>query len=60
MLQDDARRTLMAGIGVFQGRCNDRIPLTMAGMAFASAPMILLYVAFQKYYVRGLLAGSVK
>ena len=59
-LQDDAKRTLMAGISVFQGRYNDQIPLTMAGMAVASAPMILLYVAFQKYYVQGLLAGSVK
>ena len=59
-LQDDAKRTLMAGISVFQGRYNDQIPLTMAGMAFASAPMIVLYVAFQKYYVQGLLAGSVK
>ena len=59
-LQDDAKRTLMAGISVFQGRYNDQIPLTMAGMAFASAPMIILYIAFQKYYVQGLLAGSVK
>ena len=59
-LQDDAKRTLMAGISVFQGRYNDQIPLTMAGMVFASAPMIILYIAFQKYYVQGLLAGSVK
>ena len=59
-LQDDAKRTLMAGISVFQGRYDDQIPLTMAGMAIASAPMIILYIAFQKYYVQGLLAGSVK
>lgn len=59
-LQDDAKRTLMAGISVFQGRYNDQIPLTMAGMVFASAPMIILYLAFQKHYIRGLMAGSVK
>jgi ABC-type glycerol-3-phosphate transport system permease component len=59
-LQDDAKRTLMAGISVFQGRYNDQIPLTMAGMAFASAPMIILYITFQKYYIQGLMAGSVK
>ena len=59
-LQDDAKRTLMAGISVFQGRYNDQIPLTMAGMAFASAPMIILYIAFQKHYIQGLMAGSVK
>lgn len=59
-LQDDSKRTLMAGISVFQGRYNDQIPLTMAGMAFASAPMIILYLAFQKHYIQGLMAGSVK
>src|SRR5262245_16175154 len=31
-LQDDAKRTLMAGISVFQGRYNNQVPLTMAGM----------------------------
>ena len=41
-------------------RVSCQIPLTMAGMAFASAPMIILYIAFQKYYVQGLLAASVK
>jgi ABC-type glycerol-3-phosphate transport system permease component len=32
----------------------------MAGMVFASAPMIILYVAFQKYFIQGLMAGSIK
>jgi ABC-type glycerol-3-phosphate transport system permease component len=59
-LQDDAKRTLMAGISVFQGRYNDQIPLTMAGMVFASAPMIVLYLVFQKHYIQGLMAGSLK
>ena len=59
-LQDDAKRTLMAGISVFQGRYNNQIPLTMAGMVIASAPMVLLYVSFQKYFIRGLMAGAVK
>ncbi len=34
-LQDDAKRTLMAGISVFQGRYNNQVPLTMAGMVIA-------------------------
>jgi ABC-type glycerol-3-phosphate transport system permease component len=59
-LQDDSKRTLMAGISVFQGRYGDQIPLTMAGMAFASAPMVILYLIFQKHYVQGLMAGSIK
>jgi ABC-type glycerol-3-phosphate transport system permease component len=59
-LQDDAKRTLMAGISVFQGRYENQIPLVMAGMAIGSAPMIILYIAFQKYFIRGLMAGAIK
>ena len=59
-LQDDAKRTLMAGISVFQGRYNNQVPLTMAGMVIASAPMLILYITFQKYFIRGLMAGAVE
>ena len=59
-LQDDTKKTVMAGIAVFQGRYNNQIPLTMAGMAVAAAPMLVLYLTFQRHFVRGLLAGAVK
>jgi ABC-type glycerol-3-phosphate transport system permease component len=59
-LQDDAKRTLMAGISVFQGRYNNQVPLTMAGMVIASAPMLVLYIVFQKHFIRGLMAGAIK
>jgi len=59
-LQDDAKRTLMAGISVFQGRYNNQVPLTMAGMVIASAPMLILYILFQKQFIRGLMAGAIK
>src|SRR6516162_1418461 len=59
-LQDDSKRTLMAGISVFQGRYEALIPLTMAGMVIASAPMLILYILFQKYFIQGLMAGAIK
>lgn len=59
-LQEDAKRTLMAGISVFQGRYNNQVPLTMAGMVIASAPMFILYVLFQKQFIRGLMSGAIK
>lgn len=59
-LQEDSKRTLMAGISVFQGRYNNQVPLTMAGMVIASAPMFILYVTFQKHFIRGLMAGAIK
>lgn len=59
-LQDDAKKTVMAGIAVFQGRYNNQIPLTMAGMTVAAAPILMLYLLFQRHFVRGLTAGAVK
>ena len=59
-LQDDSKRTLMAGISVFQGRYEAQIPLTMAGMVIASAPMLILYILFQRYFIQGLMAGAIK
>jgi ABC-type glycerol-3-phosphate transport system permease component len=59
-MQDDAKRTLMAGISVFSGRYNNQVPLTMAGMVIASAPMFILYVLFQKQFIRGLMSGAIK
>lgn len=59
-LQSDDSRTLMAGISVFQGRYNNQIPLTMAGMLMASLPMLILYILFQRYFIRGLVAGALK
>jgi ABC-type glycerol-3-phosphate transport system permease component len=59
-LQDDAKRTLMAGISIFQGRYNNQVPLTMAGMVIASAPMFILYIMFQRHFIRGLMTGAVK
>src|SRR6266478_4610192 len=59
-LQDDSKRTLMAGISIFQGRYDNQIPLTMAGMGIASSPMVMLYTAFQKYFIQGLMTGALK
>ncbi|MBZ0295699.1 MAG: carbohydrate ABC transporter permease, partial [Anaerolineae bacterium] len=59
-LQSDESRTLMAGLSVFQGRYNNQVPLTMAGMLMASLPMLILYIIFQRYFIRGLTAGAIK
>src|SRR4030067_367555 len=59
-LQEDAKRTLMAGISVFQGRYNNQVPLTLAGFLVARVPMFILYIVFQKHFIRALLAGAIK
>lgn len=59
-LQDDAVRTLMAGLTEFKGRFFLNQPLIMTGALIATIPMIVVYILGQRFFVRGLVAGSVK
>jgi len=59
-LPSDELRTLMVGVTLFQGRYTLDVPLLMAGMLIASLPMALLYLAGQRYFIRGLTAGAIK
>jgi raffinose/stachyose/melibiose transport system permease protein len=59
-LQKDGLRTLMVGLTVFQSRYQLNVPLVMAGMLWATIPMLCLYAAGQRFFIRGLTAGGVK
>jgi ABC-type glycerol-3-phosphate transport system permease component len=59
-LQQDTLRTLMVGLTVFKSRYHVDIPLVMAGMVWATLPMLALYLAGQRFFIRGLTAGSTK
>ena len=59
-LPDERLRTLMVGVSVFQGRYLQNIPLSMTGMFLASLPMLIVYIVFQRYFIRGMVAGAVK
>ena len=59
-LQKDELKTLMVGLTIFKSRYNLDIPVTMAGLALATVPMLALYFAGQRYFIRGLVAGAVK
>lgn len=59
-LQRDDLKTLMVGLTVFKSRYNLDIPVTMAGLVLATIPMLVLYFAGQKYFIRGMTTGSLK
>lgn len=59
-LQSEELRTLMVGLTLFQGRYDLNVPLVMAGMVWATIPMLLLYLIGQRFFIRGLTAGAVK
>jgi raffinose/stachyose/melibiose transport system permease protein len=56
-LQDENKRTLMAGLTLFQGRYTTNQPLILAGAFVSILPVILLYLSGQRFFVRGLTAG---
>jgi raffinose/stachyose/melibiose transport system permease protein len=59
-LQKDDFKTLMTGITVFKSRYNIDVPLTMNGLFVITIPMVLIYFFAQKYFIKGLVSGSLK
>jgi raffinose/stachyose/melibiose transport system permease protein len=59
LLQDDSKRTLMVGLTVFQDRFGTNVPVTMAGLAVSFAPIFVMYIVGLRYFVSGIIAGSV-
>ena len=59
-LQSEDLRSLMVGVTIFRSRYHLDIPLVMAGMVWATIPMVVLYLLLQRFFIRGLTAGAVK
>ncbi|MDZ7801391.1 MAG: carbohydrate ABC transporter permease [Trueperaceae bacterium] len=59
MVSDDALRTLPVGIAFFQGRYTTDIPLLAAGATIVAAPLVVVYLAFQRQFISGLVKGAV-
>jgi multiple sugar transport system permease protein len=53
-------RTLMVGISALKGQYSDQIPLFTAGIVIAAAPIVVLYILFQRRIVAGIAVGAVK
>ena len=60
LLQADDMRTLMVGLTIFRDRFSVNVPVTMAGLLVAVLPMLLLYLGGLRYFVSGLMVGSLK
>jgi len=60
MIQKETMRTLPVGLAFFQGRYSANIPLMAAGSLIVAGPILLVYILFQRYFIRGMLGGAVK
>ena len=60
MLQSDTQWTLPLAISNLQGEMSSDFGLIMAGAALAAVPIIIVFIAFQKYFTQGIAMGAVK
>lgn len=60
VFSDQALMPLQVGLLAFQGSYFSQYGLMMAATAITTLPMVLVYIFFQKYIIRGIMAGAVK
>jgi raffinose/stachyose/melibiose transport system permease protein len=59
-VEDSALRTIPVGLMNLRSQLNTNFGIQLAGLAISALPMIIAYILFQRQFVRGLTAGSVK
>ena len=60
LLQDEAKYTLSIGIAQFRFQYQTLWPELMAASVIAIAPVVVIYIAFQRYFIAGVTAAGVK
>ncbi|RKE23441.1 carbohydrate ABC transporter permease [Streptomyces sp. TLI_171] len=60
LIQNPAGRTAPAGLGFFVGAHNIDVPLLSAATLIVIAPVVAVYLFFQRHFIAGMLAGAVK
>jgi ABC-type glycerol-3-phosphate transport system permease component len=56
----DDTHTIMVGLTVHQSRFSINVPVVVSGLFISALPMLILYLALQRLFIRGLVAGSIK
>lgn len=60
MLSDNVEYTISMGISTLMGEASVDMGVLMAGSALAAAPIIIVFLIFQKYFTQGITMGAVK
>lgn len=53
-------KTLQAGLALLQEEVPMKFSYLMAGATYSAIPMFIVFLAFQKYFLRGITVGAVK
>lgn len=59
-INDDAMRTIPAGLMSFRDALSTNWGVLMAGLVIAALPIIIAFIFLQRYFVAGITTGSVK
>ena len=60
LVNDDALRTLPIGALFFQGKYTINTPVLTAGAVIVIAPIVVVYMIFQRKFIEGLTSGATK
>ena len=60
MVQTEAMRTLPVGLAFFQGKYTSNLSLMAAGAIIVALPTVIIYILFQRFFIRGMLGGAIK
>jgi ABC-type glycerol-3-phosphate transport system permease component len=60
LTQSDSKRTIMVGLASLKGQYSVAYGVQAAMAVMASMPTLLVFIFFQRYFIRGLTLGSVK
>lgn len=60
LLSDERLKTISVGLTIFKGQYSTDYPQMMAAMFMAILPAVILYFAFSKQIIKGMVAGAVK
>jgi raffinose/stachyose/melibiose transport system permease protein len=55
-----SHNTAPAGLASFSGRYTTNVALTSAGAVIVAVPIVIVFVVFQREFLRGMLTGAVK
>jgi multiple sugar transport system permease protein len=60
VLSDERRYTLPVALANLLGEHVQDVELMMAGSVLTVTPVLVVFLFLQRYYIRGIMAGSVK
>lgn len=60
LINDEALKTISVGLTIFKGQYATDYPQMMTAMFLSILPAILIYFAFSKQVIKGMVAGAVK